>query len=181
MSNPPAPSGQAPKPGKYVKVSLFLKKQPHVTDDHFHAYWAHNHLNPAFANKTFMDKVRRYNQVCEDGLHPSRCECLSDIQHHITPEWREMAKSLGAPVMDYDGIAEVWVDSFEDWKEIVSDPEFVKQVAGEFGNHRSLSLDVILTKVLADEPNFILAPIHIMVGYDHLVLGDDWTPKCAGN
>jgi hypothetical protein len=35
-------------------------------------------------------------------------------------------------VLDFDGIAEVWVDSLADWKEIVSDPEFIKAVAGMF-------------------------------------------------
>ena len=63
MSEVQAASGPAPKLGKYVKVSLYLKKLPHVSDDHFHAYWANNHLVPAFAHKKFMDKVRRYNQV----------------------------------------------------------------------------------------------------------------------
>lgn len=63
MSEVQAASGPAPKPGKFVKVSLYLKKLPHVSDDHFHAYWANNHLVPAFAHKKFMDKVRRYNQV----------------------------------------------------------------------------------------------------------------------
>lgn len=63
MSEVKPASGPAPQPGKYVKVSLYLKKLPHVSDDHFHAYWANNHLVPAFAHKKFMDKVRRYNQV----------------------------------------------------------------------------------------------------------------------
>jgi hypothetical protein len=52
-------------------------------------------------------------------------------QHHVTPEWREMTKAFGIPVMEYDGIAEVWVDSLEDWKAIVSDADFAKEVAGE--------------------------------------------------
>lgn len=63
MSHVKPPSGPVPIPGKYVKVSLYLKKLPHVSDDHFHAYWANNHLVPAFAHQKFMDKVRRYNQV----------------------------------------------------------------------------------------------------------------------
>lgn len=42
-----------------------------------------------------------------------------------------MTRAFGAPVMEYDGIAEVWVDSLEDWKEIVSDPDFQKEVQGE--------------------------------------------------
>ncbi len=67
---------------------------------------------------------------------------------------REQAKSLGIPVLDYDGVAEVWLDSIDDWKEIVSDTDFV-------------------TAVAADEANFILAPINIMFGWDNLIIDVD--------
>lgn len=50
-------------------------------------------------------------------------------KHHITPEFRAETQAFGIPVMEYDGIAEVWVDSLDDWKAIVSDAEFVKEVA----------------------------------------------------
>lgn len=33
--------------------------------------------------------------------------------------------------MEYDGIAEVWLDNLEDWVEIASDPDFQKEVQGE--------------------------------------------------
>lgn len=61
------------------------------------------------------------------------------LQHHITPELREKTQAFGIPVMEYDGIAEVWVDSLADWVEIVSDPEFQKEVQGEASSlqHRS--------------------------------------------
>lgn len=63
MSSAPALKGPAPKPGRYVKISIFLRKLPHITDEYFHAYWANNHIIPALANKLFVEKVRRYNQV----------------------------------------------------------------------------------------------------------------------
>jgi hypothetical protein len=59
----PQPTGPPPKPGKYIKVSLFLRKKDDVSDEFFHAYWANNHLIPAFRNETFMSKARRYCQV----------------------------------------------------------------------------------------------------------------------
>ena len=59
----PALTGPAPNEGKYLKVSLYLRKLPHITDDYFHAYWANNHVIPALANKNFVSRVRRYNQV----------------------------------------------------------------------------------------------------------------------
>lgn len=59
----PELTGKAPPPGRYAKVSLFLRKRSDISDEYFHAYWANNHVTPAFQNKTFIDKVRRYNQV----------------------------------------------------------------------------------------------------------------------
>jgi len=44
---------------------------------------------------------------------------------------KEEAATYGIPVLDFDGIAEVWVDSLADWKAIVSDEEFIKAVARE--------------------------------------------------
>jgi len=118
---------------QYLKISLFLKKLPEIIDQQFHEHWKNQHVNLAKENKKFMAKTRKYNQV------------------HITPELREQAKMFGIPVMDYDGIAEVWVDSLEDWKEVVGDAEFVKVIA-------------------ADESLFIQAPIHVQLSYDNLVI-----------
>jgi hypothetical protein len=40
-----------------------------------------------------------------------------------------MAKVFGIPVLEYDGVAEVWVDSLEDWMSVVTSPQFLKEVA----------------------------------------------------
>lgn len=37
------------------------------------------------------------------------------------------------PIMDFDGVAEIWIDSLEDWKSITSDPEFKQAGAGAYG------------------------------------------------
>jgi hypothetical protein len=102
------------QPKQYLKISLFLKKLDTITDDQFHAHWKGQHVDLALQNNTFNSKTRKYNQV------------------HITPELRKEAAVFGIPVMEYDGIAEVWVDSMEDWMKVVSDPDFVKVIAGEF-------------------------------------------------
>lgn len=73
------------------------------------------------------------------------------LQVHITPSLRSQAAEFGIPVMEYDGIAEVWMDSLEDWKEVASDPDFVSEVG-------------------ADEELFILKPIHVQLSYDYLVI-----------
>ena len=48
---------------------------------------------------------------------------------HTSPELKAQAEELGIPVLDCDGIAEVWVDSIEDWKSVVTDPDFVRTIA----------------------------------------------------
>lgn len=48
---------------------------------------------------------------------------------HTSPELKAQAEAFGIPVLDCDGIAEVWVDSLEDWKSVVSDPDFIKTIA----------------------------------------------------
>jgi hypothetical protein len=41
-----------------------------------------------------------------------------------------MALELGSPVAEYDGIAEIWVDKLEDWKELCADDGFSKFIQG---------------------------------------------------
>jgi hypothetical protein len=92
---------------------LFLNKRPEITDENFHSHWKTTHVEIALENKTFRSKVKRYSQT------------------HTSPGLKEKAKDYGAPVLSFDGIAEVWVDSIEEWTEVVSDPEFLKQIVRE--------------------------------------------------
>jgi hypothetical protein len=47
----------------YLKISIFLKKKPDVSDDFFHSHWKGPHAALATASKTFRAKTRKYNQV----------------------------------------------------------------------------------------------------------------------
>ncbi|KAI1779149.1 hypothetical protein F4818DRAFT_403492 [Hypoxylon cercidicola] len=113
MATHPPLTGSAPAKSKYLKVSIFFKKHPSITDDYFHAYWANNHVEPLLKLAKFKDKVRKYNQV------------------HITPELKAEAKTLSMPAMEFDGVSEIWCDNIEAWREIVSDSEFRKVGAAE--------------------------------------------------
>ncbi|WQF79296.1 Putative EthD domain-containing protein [Colletotrichum destructivum] len=130
-------TGPAPERGRYLRITMYIRKLPGITDDYFHAYWANNHRQAALANSTFAAKIRRYSQ------------------YHITPELREQAARLGGTVLDFDGAAEFWVESLEDWEAIWGDPEFVRILS-------------------ADMANFVLEPLHVTLGYDYLVVGNDW-------
>ncbi|KAF2681421.1 hypothetical protein K458DRAFT_391809 [Lentithecium fluviatile CBS 122367] len=74
-------------------------------------------------------------------------------QWHTSPRLKEAAAKFKIPVPEYDGIAEVWVKDIETWESIVTDEDFVAAIA-------------------PDEAHFIKAPIHIMLGYDHTVIGE---------
>ncbi|KIV98510.1 uncharacterized protein PV09_09687 [Verruconis gallopava] len=119
----------------YLKISLFIKKLPQISAEQFRAHWKGQHVDIAKANKTFMKNVRKYNQV------------------HILPELKELARAFGQPTIDADGVAEVWVDNLDAWKEIASDEEFI-------------------TKILPDEKLFLQHPIAIMLSQDHLVISE---------
>lgn len=126
-----------------LKVSMFVRKLPTISDEQFHAHWKGQHVDIAKKSVAFIKSARKYNQVtpfpCSAewtnirtyiyfyfNLQPAK----STRQVHITPELRAEVEALGAKTLDYDGIAEIWVDSIEDWKQIVSDPEFISTVSG---------------------------------------------------
>lgn len=59
--------GPAPERGRYLRITMYIRKLPGITDDYFHAYWANNHREAALANSTFAAKIRRYSQVSSAG------------------------------------------------------------------------------------------------------------------
>ena len=52
-----------PSEKKYLKISLYLNKLDNITNQEFSDYWRTAHVKLALENKTFTDRVRRYNQV----------------------------------------------------------------------------------------------------------------------
>ncbi|KAF2436966.1 hypothetical protein EJ08DRAFT_728661 [Tothia fuscella] len=117
-----------------VPQSFYIfEKLPSISDEKFHEHWKNQHVDTAKGNQTFMSKTRKYNQV------------------HITPELRAQAEAFNIPVMEYDGIAEVWIDSVEEWKAIAADENFISVIP-------------------ADEDLFIQKPFKIQFSYDNLVI-----------
>ncbi|CAG8954367.1 hypothetical protein HYFRA_00005992 [Hymenoscyphus fraxineus] len=124
-----------PEP-KFVKVTLFIKKLPHITDEFFHNYWRKEHAEGSmFKGSIFAEKVLRYNQV------------------HTSPLLKAQAKELGFPLAEWDGYAEVWLRTLDDWKAIIEDEKFMDFIA-------------------ADEKHFLEPGYHLMLSYDNLVIGE---------
>jgi hypothetical protein len=66
---------------------------------------------------------------------------------------KERAKSLGELFLDYDGCAQLWVNSWEDWMSFYNSKEYAAALG-------------------PDCDNFMSLPMTYMVGYENLVVGD---------
>ncbi|KAF2646388.1 hypothetical protein P280DRAFT_525203 [Massarina eburnea CBS 473.64] len=115
-----------PKNLPFIRVQLCLRKKDDVTDEFFHNHWKTNHVKLALENKTFVDKVIRYNQF------------------HTSPRLKEAARNFTIPVPEYDGIAEVWVKDVETWESIVTDPAFVAAIAPDEDNFIKAPIHIML-------------------------------------
>ncbi|PGH14368.1 hypothetical protein AJ80_05958 [Polytolypa hystricis UAMH7299] len=75
-----------------VKVSVFFKKLPNISYDHFYKHWGMVHADLSVASKGFhVYKIERYTQVVET---PWLVNCMSSY-HLIAPyeDFENMMKS----------------------------------------------------------------------------------------
>lgn len=66
---------------------------------------------------------------------------------------KERAKSLGENVLEYDGCAQLWVRSWDDWMAFYNSKEYAAALSD-------------------DCDRFMALPMTYMVGYENLVVGD---------
>lgn len=90
-----------------VKLSFCLRRLPALSREEFQRYWFENHA-PLVKKHSEALRIKRYVQ-------------LHTLDHEQNAALRA---SRGAPE-EYDGIAELWWDSFEDLQAAVSTPEGV--------------------------------------------------------
>ena len=79
-----------------IKLTFVLTRRPELTREAFHAYWFDHHA-PLVKSFQQILRIRRYVQ-----LHSLPLEVSEDIR-----------ASRGGPE-GYDGVAQLWWDSFED-------------------------------------------------------------------
>ncbi|KAF2808353.1 uncharacterized protein BDZ99DRAFT_445737 [Mytilinidion resinicola] len=127
------------QPPKYVKVTVYITRSPDCTHEEFHRWWTEKNAQVLMQNEVFRENIRRYNQ------------------YHITPELREAVEDAGLPTLDYDGVQELWFDSVDDWKDVMSNLDFV------------MAID-------EDESRFVIQNQRVMIGYDNLVFGKEVLP-----
>ncbi|OQU93608.1 EthD domain-containing protein [Cladophialophora immunda] len=86
----------------------------------------------------------------EDAL----ADCWWTKQFHALPEYQNQEKVMGLPVLPFDGIVEVWIESVDKYVRHVSQEDIVKALA-------------------ADEQQFMTREdAFIMVGYETLEIGE---------
>ncbi|KAL2826253.1 EthD domain-containing protein [Aspergillus cavernicola] len=118
-----------------IKVSVYFKKREGITSETFFHHWQTVHADLAVATEAFQHHILRY------------------AQHHQTPEMKERARSLGEGVLDYDGCAQLWVRTWDDWMAFYSSKEYAA--------------------ALSDDCNFFMQlPMTYMIGYENLIVGD---------
>ena len=72
----------------------------------------------------------------------------------------------GASLMPYDGYAEFWFETWEDWKELWTDAEFSKTLEGEVAGTR-VTLH-LANRAIGDNEHFVQQPLPMMAGYDYV-------------
>ncbi|OBS23308.1 hypothetical protein FPOA_03857 [Fusarium poae] len=115
-------------------IKLFYNHKKDITPEQFSEYWAHNHT------KTAGDFHLRH------GIYKYS-------QYHSTPQYRDLVRVPGAaPVLEFDGAAEFWVQNMETFAAMGADP-FYRDV------------------IQADELNFIdMESMRLIVGVDYIVV-----------
>jgi uncharacterized protein (TIGR02118 family) len=121
-----------------IKLTFCLHRLPHLTREAFQSYWREMHA-PLVASHRKALRIQRYVQM-----------------HSATTELNEVIRAgRGAPAM-YDGVAELWWDSFDELRAATQTPD--GQAAG--------------LELLEDERKFIdLARSPLFFGEEHTVFG----------
>ncbi|KAL0570360.1 hypothetical protein V5O48_011607 [Marasmius crinis-equi] len=139
-----------------VKILIFVKKRPDISQEHFDNYWLHEHVPRVLA---FMK---------------GKPEPLVYEQLHVNQEERELLKKAGVPVLDYDGIVLFEAASFEGFGSVRLSYAYPypysphpththtnKYTIKQLKTEEYLTTIVPDEAVFADRPNSLIVPLHI--------------------
>ncbi|KAJ5722974.1 hypothetical protein N7488_001009 [Penicillium malachiteum] len=118
-----------------IKIQIFIKRKPDMTPEEFHDHWSGDHTNFALEIPGFKHVVKRYKQ------------------YHLLLEYQEKMGMMGLPLLDFDGVAELYVESVEKYV------THMKQEA--------------LTQSLREEAQKYMGPgSQVLIGYETLIHGE---------
>ena len=89
---------------RVIKLTFALVRLPQLTREAFQTYWLETHA-PLVASVKDTLRIRRYVQL-----------------HSLPPEVSEGVRSPRGAPEDFDGVAQLWWDSFEDLAAGADDP-----------------------------------------------------------
>jgi uncharacterized protein (TIGR02118 family) len=87
-----------------IRLTFCLVRLPHLTRPAFQAYWRDTH-GPLVRSVAGILRIRRYVQL-----------------HAFAPETNESIARARGITADYDGVAELWWDSFDDLAATAGNP-----------------------------------------------------------
>lgn len=100
---------------------------------------------------------------------------MQSYQFHTIPQYQEKAAILGLPTLDFDGTAEMWIESVEDYAKHMNQKDIIEAVMSESSPpvfcHQGQIVELII-RPSEDGANFMGAGAHVMIGYETLVLGE---------
>ena len=81
-----------------VKLTLCMRRLPHLTRAEFHRYWRDEHPKAAPAGAVENLGIRRYVQVFA-----------------LSEDLNETLRAVRGGEEDFDGVAEIWLDGTDDY------------------------------------------------------------------
>jgi uncharacterized protein (TIGR02118 family) len=125
-----------------LKMIYCVKRRPDIDVDEFYRYWLKEH-GPLVKKHAKELKIRKYIQ----------CHTIKDTDEIPL---NKMIKDSRGSIDAYDGAAELWWDSIDDFMAVISNPDGVE--AGQI--------------LLEDEQNFIdLARSCVFFSEEHTIVG----------
>ncbi len=132
--HPPTPPERA-----MIKLTFCLRRQAHLTREEFQEYWLNTH-GPLIQSHAKAMNVRRYVQL-----------------HTANDPMNDFLRKTRGTLEPFDGLAELWWDSREDFEAAFTTPE--GKAAGR--------------EILEDEKKFLdTARSAVWIGEEHVLVGD---------
>ncbi|OSS53960.1 hypothetical protein B5807_00786 [Epicoccum nigrum] len=89
-----------------IRISVFANRNPSLSEEEFHAHWTEKH-GPLVSSWLQKHGIIRYTQYHTPASHGD----------YIT-------QNFSIPTLSYDGVADFYVKSLEDFKEAYEDPYY---------------------------------------------------------
>jgi len=109
-------TGDAP-PGKLLKYTSYLFKNPNLTEKEFHDHWRNHHArNPLEAMK--KHGVVRYTQYhCTEATR-------SLLKPMVEARKNNPMSELKFEIIPFDGIVQIWFKDYDTWEKVATEPIF---------------------------------------------------------